>query len=328
MHVTELVSRADAALRCEVCQWRCALQDEEWGRCKVRRREGNAIIALSNGLISAATIGPIEDYGFRHFFPDTLVFAVGGWGSPFPAHHDHMHHARLPEDQTKRRELDPERLVKFAQERLARGIVWSYNDPVITHEHLLESMRLARSGSRVTSVVTGGFWSKAALDQLGPYLDGINLILHGFSASSYNKLTGIGEWRGILAGAERAVKHWACHLEITTPIATGINDSSSEIEAIVNWIKNTFGPHIPWRIIPAQDSDTNATVGVRQLAQNSGLHFVYGSEATETTRCPGCGWAVVERHGGQVRILGVTDSRCDNCNADVYLRTSLFKKRA
>ena len=327
MRVAELVSRTETGLRCEVCQWRCILQPDEYGRCGVRKREGDAIIALSDGMISAATIGPIEDYGFRHFFPEAMVFAVGGWGSPFPAHHDHIHHARLPDDPAKQRALDPERVVKFAQERLARGIIWSYNDPVITHENLLDTMRLARAGSRITGIVTGGFWSKAALDQLGPYLDGINLTLHGFSASSYAKLTGIAEWRGILAGVERAVKHWNCHLEITTPIATGINDSSTEIQALGNWIKLTFGPHIPWRIIPAQDADTNSALGAREIAQSLGLHFIYGPESTETTRCPGCGWAIIERHSGQTKLVGISDGRCDNCDAEVYLRTSLFKQR-
>jgi pyruvate formate lyase activating enzyme len=327
MRKTELISRAGSDLRCEVCQWRCILADTAVGRCLVRQRSGDEIIPLSDGLVSAATIGPIEDYGFRHFFPDATVFAVGGWGTPFPAHQDHSHHARIPEDPARRREIDPERVVKFSFDRLTRGVIWAYNDPVITHEHMLETMRYARSAGRITGIVTGGYWSKAALDQLGPYLDGVNLILHGFSDASYQKLTGIGEWRGIIAGAERAAKHWNCHLELTTPIVTGINDNTSEVEAIIRWIQSRFAGLLPWRIIPAHDSDTNAATSVRRVAQQAGLPFIYGSTATETTKCPKCDWAVIERFGGQTRIVGVSDSHCDNCGADVNIRTSLFKKK-
>lgn len=327
MRKTELVGRTATALRCEVCQWRCALNEGDIGRCGVRQRQGDEILVLSDGMVSAATIGPIEDYGFRHFFPDALVFAIGGWGTPFPAHNDHTHHAQIPEDPAKHRIIEPERVVKFASDRMARGIIWAYNDPIITHEHMLETMQFARSSARLTGIVTGGFWSRAALDQVGPYLDGISLMLHGFSDASYRQLTGVEEWRGIIAGAERAVKQWNCHLEITMPIATGINDSTPEIEAIARWIIRSFGGLTPLRIIPAQDSDTNAASAVRAIAQAAGLPFVYGHAATETTKCPSCGWAVIERHNGINRVVGVANSHCENCNADVNIRTALFKQR-
>ncbi|HEY1016019.1 MAG TPA: hypothetical protein VGE07_25140 [Herpetosiphonaceae bacterium] len=327
MQITELVSRQQDGLRCEVCQWHCVLQPGQDGRCLVRRREGDEIVVLSDTYISAAQLSPIEDYGFRHFFPDAMVFSLGSWGTPFPAQQDAAHYALLPADPAKQRALDAERAVKFAQERLARGVIWTYNDPVVNHEYLLEGMRLARAGSRVTGVVTGGFWTRAALDQIGPYLDGINLYVYGFSKEAYAKLTGVSEWKGVLAGAERAVKHWGCHLEITTPISTGINDSSGELEAIAKWLLATLGADIPWRIIPAQDTDTAAANAARQVAQATGLKHVYGTDAHETTRCPGCGWAVVERREGQSKIIGVTDGLCDNCATQLYLRTSLFKKR-
>ena len=326
MRETTLVSRSGTAMRCEVCQWRCALADGDVGRCRVRRRSGHAVVNHADDMISAATVGPVEDYGFRHFFPDAPVFAVGGWGTPFPNHQDRMHHAEIPSDPSKQRSLDPERLVRFAVERMARGIVWAYNDPIINLEHLTDTIKLARSSSRITGMVTGGFWSRPTLDTIGSYLDGINLILHGFSSNTYRTITGIEEWRGIPAAAEYAVKKWGCHLEITTPIVTGLNDSSTEIEAIAKWIRNTFKGLIPWRIIRANDADTNAANAARAIALNQGLPYVYGSQPTETTHCPGCGWAIIERFKGQIRVVGVHDSHCENCNAEVYVRTSSFKR--
>ncbi len=327
MRTTVLVSEQQDSIRCNVCQWRCALEQGETGRCLVRRREGDAIVALSDGMVSAATIGPVEDYGFRHFFPDSMVLAVGSWGTPFPQHQNDSHHALIPDDPARQRRLDPHRLVQFAQERLVRGLIWAFNDAVVNQEYLLDALRLARAGSRITGIVTGGLWTKAALDQVGPYLDGINLMLYGFRTESYERLTGIKEWRGILAGIEHAVKRWDCHVEITTPIATGINDSAAEIKDIADWIVATLGPQVPWRLIPTLDSDTSAAVHAREIAQKSSLSYVYGADPTEPTRCPSCGWAVIERSGASVRMVGVLDGRCDNCGSELGLRLSVFKQR-
>lgn len=326
MHETTLVSRSAQGLRCEVCQWRCLLADGEWGRCGVRQRQDQTITVHNHGLVSAATIGPVEDYGFRHFFPGASVFAIGGWGTSFPAHHDAAYHAQIPTDPAKQRSIEPERVVGFSQERMTRGIVWAYNEPTMNFEHVLETARLARSTSRMTGMVTNGYWSKAALDQLAPYIDGLMLTVYGLSDASYKALTGVEQWQGIFAGAEHAVKRWGCHLEITTPIVTGVNDSSAEIEGIARWIKRKFNGLIPWRIIPSRDADTNAATSVRKVAQGLGLPFVYGAQPTETTRCPKCEWAVIERFDGQPRVVGVNESQCENCGSEVYIRSSLFKR--
>ena len=327
MRKTDLITEHQGHPRCNVCQWRCVLKPNEVGRCLVRRNEAGEIVVLSDALISAATIGPVEDYGFRHFFPDSMVLAVGSWGTPFLEHQDDSHHAHIPQDPAKQRQLSPERLVQFAQQQLVRGIVWAYNDAVVNFEYLLDAMRLARAGSRITGIVTGGLWTKTALNQLGPYVDGINLMLYGFSDESYLRLTGITQWQGILAGVEHAANAWDCHLEITTPIATGINDSVEELHGISSWIKQTFGPHIPWRIIPMLDSDTNAAVHARDVARTAGIHFVYGADQHEHTRCPSCGWSVIHRSREQVRLVGVEDGLCGNCGTSVYVKTSVFKQR-
>ncbi len=88
MRLTELVEVEDGRRwRCGVCQWRCGLAPGETGRCMVRAAADAGIEVLNDGMISAATFGPVESHGLWHFFPDTQVLAIGGWGYAFPADH-------------------------------------------------------------------------------------------------------------------------------------------------------------------------------------------------------------------------------------------------
>lgn len=318
-------SVGDGLVRCDVCQWRCEVAPGDAGRCLVRRNDGGTLMALNDGLISAATIAPIEDHGFLHFFPESIALALGSWGTPFPKEQERSTYAFMPETESGRRVLEAERAVRFAQERLCRGIVWTYNDPLMEFEYLYDGVRLARAASRYTAIVSGGYWTIEALDRLGPYLDGINLRLFGFSDDSYAALAGVPQWRGIIDAARRALRRWRCHLEITYLLQPGANDSVAELQALAAWVREQLIPIIPIHVMPAQEGSNAGIAHARQVLRQEGLKFVYGPDRTETTRCPSCGWPVIERPEGIPKLIGVEQGLCDNCGADLYLRRSMFK---
>jgi pyruvate formate lyase activating enzyme len=324
MRPTELATgRDDGVVQCQVCQWRCAVAPGEYGRCLVRRNDAGTLMALNDGLISAATIGPMEDYGFLHFFPDSLVFAVGSWGTPFPKEQDAEHYAQIPAEGV--RTLEAERAVRFAQERLCRGVIWTYNEPVMAFEYLTDGVRLARAASRITGLVTGGYWTVEALNSLGPYLDGVNLRLFGFSDASYQTLAGVERWREILEATQLAFKKWRCHIELTLQLQPGVNDGTEELTALAAWVRDQLSPLIPVHVMPCKDVSPGATVAARQLLRQEGLRFVYGPDRTESTHCPGCGFPVAHRAEKHTRLIGVKEGHCENCGADLYFRTSIFK---
>jgi pyruvate formate lyase activating enzyme len=329
MRLTELVEPIEGGgYRCGVCQWRCALAPGAAGRCLVRVGAEDGIAVLNDGLISAAHVGPIEDHRLWHMLPGTQVLTLGGWGHAFPGDQPRGQYANIPDDETKRRRLEPDRAANFALEKLCRGVVWSYSDPSVSHEYVRDLLQLCRASSRYTALVTSGYLTVEALDQFGHYLDGINLELRAFDDAAYVRLTGVEHWRGILDVTAHARNHWSCHIEVTTRLHPNVNDSPEQVQALVGWVRDTLSPHTPWHVLPGDaGAAAAATVArARRLAHEAGLHFVYGPEPGQNTNCPACGALVIERGAGGARAIGLDGGRCAACGADLGVRASIFKR--
>ncbi|HEX9372918.1 MAG TPA: radical SAM protein [Roseiflexaceae bacterium] len=329
MRLTELVEVEDGRRwRCGVCQWRCGLAPGETGRCMVRAAADAGIEVLNDGMISAATFGPVESHGLWHFFPDTQVLAIGGWGYAFPADQQRGQYGGIPDEESKRRRLDPERVAAVALERLCRGVVWSFSDPSVSLEYLVDVLKFSRASSRYTALVSSGYATPAALDQIGPYLDGLNLELRAFDDAAYRRLAGVDRWRGILEIAAAARERWSCHVEVTTRLHPNVNDAPEQLQALAGWMRETLGPTAVWHVLPGDAGSTaaSAVARARRLAHEAGLHYIYGPEPGQTTRCHGCGAALIERSPAGVRIVGLADGRCASCGADPQIRMSIFKR--
>src|SRR5436190_3107232 len=323
MRLTELVEpTADGRYHCDVCQWRCTLGPGEAGRCLVRAGDAAGIAVLNDGLISAATVGPIEDHRLWHMLPGTPVLSIGGWGYAFPADQQRGQYANIPDDENKRRRLEPDRAANFALEKLCRGVVWAYSDPSVSQEYVRELLQLCRASSRYTALVTSGYLTIAALDQIGHYLDAVNLELRAFDDAAYTRLAGVEDWRGILDVATHARDRWGCHIEVTTRLHPNVNDSAEQVQALAGWVRDALGPNTPWHVLPGDaGAAAAATVArARRLAHEAGLHFVYGPEPGQTTRCHQCGLTLIERGAASGRVVGITDGRCHSCGADPQMR--------
>lgn len=272
MHLPSLAHQIDEThTQCDACQWRCTLADAEWGKCQVRHGSEEGIVAANYSLISAAGVGPIETHRLWHFFPDSLALAIGSWGYAFPADQARNQYAKIPEDEAKRRSLDPERVASFALERLCRGVIWAYSEPAVSYDYLLDVLQLSRASSRYTAMVTSGFMTLDALDGIGHYLDGISLDLRAFDDAAYERLTGVSDWRGILDVAVRAKEQWRCHVEVTTRLHHGVNTNFDDLRAMAEWIRDALGPGTPWHVIPGDAGADSAADAAR--ARRNGLEL-------------------------------------------------------
>lgn len=329
MQFTRLVDTFDDGRRhCRTCQWYCTLAEGEVGRCQMRINGPDGLLALHHGMISGAQIGPIEEFRLWHVLPGTNVLAIGSFGYAFPTEQQRGHFAQIPEDPNKRRRLEPDKAAAFALDRLCRGVVWAYGDPSVSHEYVLDLLRVSRASSRYTGLVTSGFLTQEALDELGIYLDAINLELRAVEDQAHQRLTGTTNWRGILEVIQHAHQRWDIHIEITTRLHPGVNDSIEHIQSMAHWINQTLGSLTPWHILPGDaGSAASATVNrARRLAREIGLQFVYGPEPNQNTFCPQCGALLIERTNGVGRLSNY-DQGCLSCGMPLGFRTSIFKAR-
>lgn len=328
MRLTELASFADGRWHCGVCQWGCQLAPGETGRCQMRTAQDDGIAVLNDGAISAASVTGIEDHRLWHLLPGSTVLSLGGWGYAFPADQARGPYAHLPEDPAKVRLLPAERAAQFALDRLCRGVVWAFNDPSVTHEYMSDLLRLARANSRYTALVTSGYLTPAALGQIGHYLDAISLDLRGFDDAAYARLAGVEHWRGILEVVATARSRWNCHVEVTTRMHHGVNDSPESVAQMAQWIATTLGRDTPWHILPgdAGAEAAAAVVRARRAGNEAGLRFLYSADLHQDTTCPKCGTTVIERNDQQVRVVGLEEGGCTRCGEDLHIRTSIFKR--
>jgi pyruvate formate lyase activating enzyme len=330
MPLAELLTPADdGAFHCAACQWRCTLHPGEVGRCQVRVASEEGISLPSYGLISGASIGPVEDHRLWHFFPDTLMLSIGSWGYAAPLDQQRGPYGTIPTDPSRLRRLDAERAANFALERLCRGVIWAYGDPAVAHEYVLALLQLSRASSRVTALVTSGAFTPESLEEIGPYLDAISFDLRGFSDATYARLSGLPDWRATLEIIAEARNRWHCHVEVSTRIHNGVNDSPDELRDLVAWITSTLGRHTPWHLLPGDaGSETAAAVlRARRIGHENGLYYIYTAEVNQTTRCPTCQATLITRTNGVVRMVGLKDGACESCGHDPQLHLSIFKPR-
>jgi len=336
MHQAVLYERlAESRVRCHICQWRCAINLDKTGVCRVYQNRDGTLYSLNYARVSSVAVDPIEKKPLSHFFPGSRALSLGSWGCNF--HCRDCQNWEIACDETGReawgQEILPAAAVRLAQGNNCAGIAWTYNEPSMWFEYTLDSARLAKESGLYTVYVTNGYLSPEALDTIGPYLDAWRVDVKGFSDALYRDLTGIPHWRGILEVAVRARRQWDTHVEVVTNIIPGMNDDDTQLTDLARWIREELGELTPWhitRFFPSyhlQDIPPTPIATLKhayQIGRDAGLKFVYvgnvAGDDSETTFCPVCDRPAVRRHGYQTEVIGLDGTHCCHCGADLNFR--------
>ena len=123
------------------------------------------------------------------------------------------------------------------------GVAYTYNEPLVGWEFVRDTARLVREYGMLNVLVTNGTASQEVLEELLLWTDAMNIDLKGFREEYYRKLG--GDLETVKAFIARAAK--SCHVELTTLIVPGENDSFEDMEAQARWIAS-LRPSIPLHI--------------------------------------------------------------------------------
>ena len=234
--------------RCNVCFRQCEIQEGELGFCGARTCKDGIVIAGNYGILTALNLDPIEKKPLRNFHPGSKILSVGSYGCnlrcPFCQNNsiswsdDIMAQAKeiANRDKTHSKGVLPQALVREAKamKRMGNiGIAFTYNEPLVGYEYVRDTARLAHEAGLLNVMVTNGTASLAVLEELAPYIDAMNIDLKGFTDEYYRNVLG-GDRQMVMNFIEEAVKH--CHVEITTLIIPGENDSDEEMRQLSRWI--------------------------------------------------------------------------------------------
>lgn len=325
----------EGSLRCTLCPKLCIIRPGGRGICGARENREGEIYPITAGIISGYALDPIEKKPLYHFFPGSVILSVGSYGCNLTCDFCQNYHIsqHFAGDQSAR--LHPEELVRHAANARGNiGIAYTYNEPVIWFEYVTESARLAREKGLRNVMVTNGYVNQEPLKEFIQVIDAFNIDLKAFSNDFYRLYTG-----ATLKPVMQSIKSVASsgrHLEITTLILPGMNDSPDEMRREAEWISENAGRSVPLhlsRYFPTYRRTTPATppetiLMLREIAEEY-LDFVYtgnmpGDEGGSDTRCPSCHTTVIKRSGYYTRITGITDEgRCVKCGRQIISETEI-----
>jgi len=316
-------------VRCAVCLRRCTIRPGDAGYCWTRLNREGKFYTLTYGRVAALHHSPVERKPLYHFYPGELMLSVGSVGCNFRCPGCQNWHIAHEDARRAADELDyvaPEQLVEQAVRARSLGISWTYNEPTIWLEYILDGAQRARERGLLTNCVTNGAITPEALALIGPYLDAFRVDLKGFSQETYQRIANFTDLEGILKATKLARHSYGVHVECVTNLTPGLNDDPQELSALTRWIVRELGPDTPWHVtsfvphlelahLPA--TPVARLEEVRQLGLSQGLRYVYignvPGHPAEDTYCPGCGRVVIQRRQlFEPRVLLVA-GRCPNC---------------
>jgi pyruvate formate lyase activating enzyme len=332
--------------RCGVCEYRCTVEPGREGVCKVRVNRDGQLIALNYGVVSRADLELIEARGFLHFFPGAKIFSIGGYGQNFPSPTGQNVFDELPTGQALR-SLPLDRLARFPIEQHCRGVLFTYNEPGMWFEYLVDAAKTVKANGMFTAMVTNGYMTTDAVETIGHYIDGVRVEVNAFTERTFMILTGQTQFQKVLESATRFQKRFKAHIEITTRLVPGVNDSPEELRRIVGWIKLALGENTPWHISCAIPDSDDVLWKAKELGENLGLNYIYardlkaprptpadGAEeafnttANNQTYCYKCHHHIIERTGevgNETRIVGLEGSRCEKCHTELNIHNTIWK---
>ncbi len=226
--------------KCDVCFRQCDIEEGGTGFCGVRTCTAGKVKATNYGRISSLALDPIEKKPLNRYMPGSRILSVGSYGCnlrcPFCQNSEISWSERAYELAAQADYLSPEELVDIAIDTKSKGnvgIAFTYNEPLIGYEYVLDTARLSHEAGLVNVLVTNGTADPVILDKLSPYIDAMNIDLKGYTDRFYRDVLkgDLDMVKSFIAGSVRI-----CHVELTTLIIPGENDSEEEMRNITEFI--------------------------------------------------------------------------------------------
>lgn len=268
--------------QCNICPHHCTLAEGQMGLCRGRMNIGGKIVCQNYGKLTALAVDPIEKKPLYHFYPGSKILSVGSYGCNLNCRFcQNSGISMADENELDVLQITPEELVDRAlmlKKPGNIGIAYTYNEPLIGYEFVKDCASLAKRAGMKNVVVTNGYIEEGPLSELLPLIDAFNIDLKGFTEGYYQKLG------GDLATVKRSISLVAenCHVEVTTLIIPGDNDSEAEITALSQWIAS-ISPEIPlhlsrffprWKMQDRAETPVEQVFALAKLARRY-LKYVY-----------------------------------------------------
>jgi len=311
--------------KCKLCPRECVIDDHERGYCGVRENRGGTYYSLVYSRVCAAHVDPIEKKPFFHFMPGTMAFSIATAGCNVNCKMcQNWEISQSRPEQVENTYLPPKSVPELAQRYNCPSIAYTYSEPVVFCEYVLDTAEAGRSSGVKSAVVSGGYIQEEPLKQLCRRVDAIKIDLKAFSDKFYKEVVN-GELKPIL-NTLVAIRKLGTWNEIVYLVIPTLNDSDQEFKSLARWVKTELGPDVPLHfsqfhpeyLLKNLPPTPVATLDrAKAICDAEGLHYVYigniPGHPAESTYCPKCRRVVVERAGFAVRAIHLNRGKCQFC---------------
>jgi len=315
-------------IKCFNCQQGCLISPGQIGLCQVRKNIENKLFSLNYGKVISQNVDPIEKKPFFHFLPGSLSYSIASVGCNFRCLHCQNYSISQPGplDEMPGEEVAPWQIVNSAKSMNCKSIAYTYTEPTIYVEYALEVMKKAKEEGIKNIWVSNGYFSKETFELIEPYLDAINIDLKFFTEENYEKVCG-AKLKHVKDSLRRVAKS-NVHLEVTTLLIPGVNDSDKEISLMSKFIRFDLGNQTPWHLtafypthkmdkVPATPEKSILTA--IQIAKGNDIQYVYSGNLKtsehEHTYCAECNALLISRKGYIIEENYRNNKKCPKCGA-------------
>ncbi len=296
-------------VQCKLCPHKCVVSEGNKGICGVRKNVKGELYSLVYGKAVAMNIDPIEKKPLFHFLPGEGVLSVGTYGCNLKCKHCQNFDISQVRDKDVEElpgyNLSPEEIVKEALKKDCKMIAYTYTEPTIFFEYMLDIAKLAKKNGLKNIIVSNGYINPEPLKELVKYIDAANIDLKAFAEEFYKDIS-CGSLKPVLETLKYlySKKVW---LEITTLLIPAENDYPQEIREECKWIKENLSSKVPihfsrffplYKMIDKDATSEESLIEAKKIASEH-LDYVYIGNILindgENTHCPKCKKLLIER---------------------------------
>ncbi|RLF21457.1 MAG: AmmeMemoRadiSam system radical SAM enzyme [Thermoprotei archaeon] len=322
--------------RCKVCPHRCTLSPGQVSICGMRKNVDGKLIFTAYGEISSIGIDPVLKKPLNLFWPNHLTFSIASvgcnfrcpWCQNYPITQVSLEEYKKYYPTTV---MSPEDVVKEAKGFQCMSISYTYNEPIIWYEYVIDTAKAAKKEGLMNILVTNGYITLEALEELVKYIDAANVDWKAFKESTYARYMK-AKLEPVLQATEE-MKRKGVHVEITYLVVPTVNDDENEFREMCKYIVEHLGPEVPlhisrfyphYKFTHVPPTQVKILERFHDIAVEEGLLYVYVGNIPghpyENTYCPECKKMVIETWGFEIVKWNLDDdNRCIFCGAKVHV---------
>ncbi len=315
---------------CTLCPRYCKIGDGQPGFCYIRQNHGGKLYTIGYGKPTGFAVDPIEKKPLNHFLPGTTILSFGTAGCNLGCkfcQNWSISKAKLDDENSL--DVSPEGVVALAKSYGTPSIAFTYNDPTIFGEYVIDISKIAREEGIKSVMVTAGYIDKEARKDIYKYIDAANVDLKGFTDRFYwkNTYSHLNDVLDTLIWLKKETDVW---FEITTLLIPDENDSAEEVKFECEWILKNLGDTVPlhftafhpdFRMMDKERTPEKTLTRARKIAMDIGIKYCYvgnvHNKEGQATYCPNCNDKLIKRDWHSVISNKIVNGCCNSCGEKI-----------